>query len=86
MRAFGYLWAPGAQSNARLLLALIAAGSCISDMGAADSTGLEFDQRGEISDFTDLFEGYKESNDVSDPELDDSICSTEPSLLPLLQN
>ena len=86
MRAFGYLWAPGAQSNARLLLALIAAGSCISDMGAADSAGLEPDQRGEISDFTDLFEGYEEINDVSDPELDDSICSTEPSLLPLLQN
>ena len=86
MRAFGYLWAPGAQSNARLLLALIAAVSCVRDMRAAESTGLELDQRGEISDFTDQFDGYEEVNDVSDPELDDSICSTEPSLLPLLQN
>ena len=86
MRAFGYLWAPGAQSNARLLLALIAAGSHIRDIGAADSTGLELDQRGELSDFADQFKGYEEVNDVSDPELDDSICSTEPSLLPLLQN
>ena len=66
MRAFGHLWAPGAQNNARLLLALIAAVSCVRDMRAAESTGLELDQRGEISDFTDLFEGYEEINDVSD--------------------
>ena len=86
MRAFGYLWAPGAQSKARLLLALIAAGSHICDIGAADSRGLEPDEMGEISDFTDQFVGKEEAVDVSDPELDDSICSTETSLLPLLQN